>query len=241
MGQLGGFAATRVGLAVASLGGLALLTWAAWPSADRLERAAQPPRTSNENESQPTDVQVLQPKAELLSAEMSREETSTPHAVDVGGAETQNAPTDDDYRSGRLRALKAAVLTLRDPALSTAQRIQNADLLATASVATLLDAQGAYTEQPPGQRLAVELLPGHERVFFNGRVYHVDVGDYQEFHETRRLMWSLHETTAQPKPLNASASTPHISDELLQQVLARATEAIRVVEGDMESKQIRFR
>ena len=240
MNQPGGFAATRIGMAIASLGGLALLAWVALRPADRADRAAHPAAPSDADNSQATVVQVLTPDVGLLAAEVSREEPSTPAVEVASDATTPWPPTDDDYRAGRLRALKAALKSLHDPAISVSQRITNAELLATASVATLLDAQGAYEDLPRGQRSRVVFLPGHERVNFNSRVYHVDLEAYPEFHEARRLMWSLHETTAAPRPLNAPNTEVSISDELLLQIAARALEAIQVVEGDLVSKRIRF-
>ncbi len=239
MNDQNGSATKRVSVAITSLGGLALLAWAARPQADGVDRSARPAATSSAtsgaNEPPTASAARIEQGMEARSDEVSREETNTPTLAVTAEATRPWPPTDDDYRAGRLRALKAALSSLQDPAISLHQRITNAELLATASVATLLDAQGAYEGLPRGQRTRDVHLQDHERVNFNGRIYQVDLATYPEFHEARRLMWSLRETTAAPQPLTAPA-VQELSGELLQHIAARAEEAIQVVEGDLAAR-----
>lgn len=150
-----------------------------------------------------------------------------------------NRTRDDEYRLGRLTALKAAVEEVQGPARSSYDRVNQVALLATASVATILDAQGLYRENPQGQFTKVVRLEGHERISFNGRYYDVPLGEFPELEHARALRRQLSPDSEAPRPLQ-SVEEVRAPDELVQQVVSRAKQAIQIVESDLEAKRIKF-
>lgn len=148
--------------------------------------------------------------------------------------------SDDEYRLGRLRALKSAVEALREPARSRTDRVHEVALLATASVATILDARGLYRESPQGRVARVPRAEGCEAVLFNGRQYDVPHGAFPEFEQARALRRELEAESDAPRSLQEVGDLAEM-DEVVQRVISRAMEAMRIVESDLESRLIHFR
>ncbi len=219
---------------MAVVGLLALLWWSSRAN-DAPPEAVQPSPSALPREDQ----------AERAFVDVATPESGGTVEAPVDDARTaMEAPpepsVDDAHRMGRLRALRAALAELQTPATSSQQRAHQLSLLSTASVATLLDAQGRYREPPVGQLNRVEHLEGHERVNFNGRLYYVPHGEFPEFEEARALRRQFETESAGPRPLESTTEGP-ISADLVQLVVARANAAILIVESDLKSKRVQFR
>ena len=81
---------------------------------------------------------------------------------------------------------------------------------------------------------------GCEAVLFNGRQYDVPHGAFPEFEQARALRRELEAESDAPRSLQEVGDLAEM-DEVVQRVISRAMEAMRIVESDLESKLIHFR